>query len=326
MTLRHGSQDKFVAITQRYLEYFASGSTHTARAKRLDIEAFLKFLAHHRNKKIEQLTPRDWDFSATQRFVERALERGQAPATVARRIATLKHMGRTLAEQIPGFANPAREVRSPRVAPLRPKALSDTETKKVRARAERRSSEKDNFIRKRNRTLVNFLLDTGIRADEIRLLKRAQIDDALEWIENVRTKGRKYRNVYITSAMRPELRDYLEAREHELKRFFSKLSVAQSKALPLFISGYRVDPDQPESFRMGAKSIWRAVHELSVDTKLHPHLLRHSYAVDLLESSGDVRLVAQALGHSDVRITMRYTERRDEEVARALERARKRQE
>lgn len=318
------SSEKLPSITRRYLEYFASGSNHTARAKRLDIEAFLKFLAQHRSKKLEQLVAKDWDFSSTQRFVERSLERGEAPATVARRVATLKHMGRTLAEQLPGFVNPAREVRAPRVAPLRPKALSENEMKKVKARAEKRKDEKDNFIRKRNRTLVNFLIDTGIRADEVRLLKRAQIDDALEWIENVRTKGRKYRNVYITSNMRTELRDYLEARDNELKRFFPKITVSQSNALPLFISSYKADPNEPETFRMGAKSIWRAVHEVTVDTQLHPHLLRHSYAVDLLESSGDVRLVAQALGHSDVRITMRYTERRDEEVARALERARKR--
>jgi site-specific recombinase XerD len=73
---------------------------------------------------------------------------------------------------------------------------------------------------------------------------------------------------------------------------------------------------------MGAKSIWRAINELSAETQLHPHLLRHSYALDLLDSSNDVRLVAQALGHSDVRITMRYTERKEEEVAAALERSR----
>jgi site-specific recombinase XerD len=56
-----------------------------------------------------------------------------------------------------------------------------------------------------------------------------------------------------------------------------------------------------------------------VSTKLHPHLLRHTYAVDLLEDSKDIRLVAQALGHADVRITMRYTERSNEEVAAARE-------
>jgi integrase/recombinase XerC len=61
-----------------------------------------------------------------------------------------------------------------------------------------------------------------------------------------------------------------------------------------------------------------------VDTKLHPHLLRHTYATELLEGSKDIRLVAQALGHSDVRVTMRYTERGNEEVASALEHTRNR--
>ncbi|MCB0334283.1 MAG: tyrosine-type recombinase/integrase, partial [Bdellovibrionales bacterium] len=73
---------------------------------------------------------------------------------------------------------------------------------------------------------------------------------------------------------------------------------------------------------MGAKSIWRAINELSTETKLHPHLLRHSFAIDLLDNSRDVRLVAQALGHSDVRVTMRYTERGDEALAEAVEAAR----
>ena len=68
--------------------------------------------------------------------------------------------------------------------------------------------------------------------------------------------------------------------------------------------------------------MWRAINELSLDKELHPHLLRHSYALDLLNSSNDIRLVAQALGHGDVRTTMRYTERSEEEIASALEKSR----
>jgi site-specific recombinase XerD len=114
----------------------------------------------------------------------------------------------------------------------------------------------------------------------------------------------------------------MEVRERELKRYFAKLSPAKNKKLPLFISTYGADADKPESFLMGAKTIWRAINELSAEVHLHPHLLRHSYALDLLDSSKDVRLVAQALGHSDVRVTMRYTERSGEEVAAALEKSR----
>ena len=117
--------------------------------------------------------------------------------------------------------------------------------------------------------------------------------------------------------------DYLEARDRELKRFFPKISRTVDGSLPVFISTYGAQASKPESFLMGAKSVWRAIRELSSETHLHPHLLRHSYALDLLENSNDIRLVSQALGHSDVKITMRYTERRDAEVARALEKARK---
>ena len=152
----------------------------------------------------------------------------------------------------------------------------------------------------------------------------AQVDQRLEWIEQVRTKGRRFRKVYITEQMREPLKRYLSARTHELQRFFPNLSVSINGKLPLFISTYKAISSNLRSFEMGAKSIWRAIRSYSIDTKLHPHLLRHTFATDLLDVSRDIRLVAQALGHSDVRITMRYTERGDEEIAEALENARRR--
>lgn len=309
---------------ESYIRYYAAGSGHTARAKRLDLDHFLRFLADYRGVvKTQKLKVRDWDFSAVQRFVDDRLKRGESPATVARRLATIKHMGRTLAEKVPGFINPAREVKSPRNTLPKPKALSASEIKKVQDRASARAKEKTTFIRFRNRVLFNFLVDTGLRADEVRTLKLGQLDAKLEWIRNVRTKGRRYRNVYITSAIRVELATYLEQREAQLRKFYSKLPRSEDKNLPLFISTYNAVPGNPETFLMGAKTLWRAINELSTETKLHPHLLRHSFALDLLNESNDVRLVSQALGHSDVRITMRYTQRVDEEIAGVLERSRK---
>jgi len=315
----------FERLVESYVRYYASGQGHTARAKRVDLQHFINFLTSFRGVgRPQKLKVSDWDFSAVQRFLEDRLARGESPATVARRLATLKHMGRTLAEKVAGFVNPAREARAPKLTTGRPQALTAAELRAVRAKARQRLEEKPSFIRRRNHLLLTFLLDTGLRADEVRLLKRGQFDDQLEWIRNVRTKGRRYRNVYVTSEIRADLRTYLDDRARELKRFYARLSPAQDRALPLFISTYRAEPGTPDSFLMGAKSIWRGVHELTAGTSLHPHLLRHTYALDLLDSSNDIRLVAQALGHSDVRITMRYTERKDQEIARALERSRKR--
>jgi len=314
----------FGSVVQYYVQYYASGSSHTSKAKKLDLQHFVDFLQSFKGySKPEKLKLSDWDHTSVQRFVEDCLNHGEAPATVSRRLATLKHMGRTISERMHGFINPAREVKSPRLRAPIPKALTSIEVKSIREKAQVRRKEKDSFIRLRNQTLFEFMLDTGLRADEVRLLKLSHIDPELEWIQSVRTKGKQYRNVYITSMMRPRLKKYLEVREEQLKRFFAKLTSSQSRSLPLFISTYNAVPADPGSFLMGAKTIWRAVNELSRDVQLHPHLLRHSYAIDLLKSTKDVRLVAQALGHSDVRITMRYTERAEEDIAQALEKARR---
>ncbi len=312
-------------VVNRYLDSYAAGTSHTARAKRLDASHFLLFLSRLKDcGSTKNLKVKDWDFSSTQRFVDEKLREGEAPATVTRRLATIKHMGRTLAETVPGFINPARDVRSPKVQVLAPKSIPETEIADIRDLATERHSKKPSFIRFRNQVILNFMLETGLRADEVRLLLRGQVDANLEWITKVRTKGRRFRNVYIPSTLRPILEDYLAARDRTLKKFFSRLQPSTDRSLPLFISTYGADAAKIDSFFLGAKTLWRAVNELSTSTRLHPHLLRHSFAHGLLESSNDIRLVAQALGHSDMKVTMRYTERSDRDVAAALEDARKR--
>jgi integrase/recombinase XerC len=310
---------------QSYLNYYAAGDSHTAKAKRLDVTHFLSFLQKYRGYgTADKLSIEDWDKSSVERFIESRLAHGEAPATVARRLATLKHMGRTLSEQIENFQNPTKEVRPPKQQALKPHTIPPLEIETVKTHAEVRISEKNGaFTRVRNRMLFLLLLDTGLRADEVRLLTRGQLTDDLEWLQNVRTKSRRYRNVYITSAVRTDLEHYLSRRETELKRFFSKLTLSSDNSLPLFISSYGADAGKPLSFRMGAKSVWRAINELSNETHLHPHILRHSYALELLENSHDIRLVAQALGHSDVKITMRYTEQTDSALVHALESTRR---
>lgn len=312
------------SIVTEYLTFYAEGRGHTARAKQLDTDKFLEFLKRFKRKKeIEELSVEDWDFSATQRFIDEALRVGEAPATVARRLATLKHMGRVLSERTPGFINPTRDVKPPKLQTRRPKSINAQEVDDVKAKAASSRAEKSSFNRLRNETLLKLLLDTGLRAEEIRSIKRGQLSDKLDWIRQVRTKGRNFRDVYVTSEMRHPLEIYLEERARELARFFPKLSISIDATLPLFISSYGASASDIKTFELSPKSVWRVIRSFSVDTKLHPHLLRHTYATNLLNDSRDIRLVAQALGHSDVRVTMRYTERGNEEVAEALERVRK---
>lgn len=320
---KHSSQTKFLPLIDNYLEFYCSHNSHTARAKRLDLQKFIQFLCQQNSySKPEKIKITDWSQSAIQKFVDSSLDRGESPATVSRRLATLKHLARVLADSNSALTNPTKSVKTPKVRPEKPETITEKEIKTIRKIARERLSARESFIRYRNSVLFELLLDTGLRADELRLLKMSQLDPELEWLKAVRTKGRRYRNVYITSELRPILKKYLLERKAVLKRLWPTASTKDDRMLPVFISSYACKPGKTESFFMGAKTLWRAINELSAKTKLHPHLLRHSYATDLLSNSKDIRLVSQALGHSDVRVTMRYTERGDQEIASALEQAR----
>lgn len=315
-------------VVFNYISYYANGESHTARAKRYDLNYFLDFLVERLSRSGEVLV-RDWTLQATKDYIAHRLASGESPATVSRRLATLKHMGRTLAERIPGFINPAREARGPVLSISRPQGLSNEEIDLLRQAA--RDGDSDDFISVRNQTILEVLLSTGLRADEVRTLTVGQLAANLSWLHDVQTKGKKFRNVYLEEGLKPLLLRYLESRRETLTSatpgVFS-LAENEQKKLPLFISLKGAIPIKPRTFTMAPKTLWRIIFSFgklaqalspTPVSALHPHLLRHTFAHGLLDSSRDIRLVAQALGHSDVRTTMRYTERSEEEVARAIE-------
>lgn len=319
-------------IIENYLSYYASGENHTAKAKRYDLKYFLEFLAERKNKNLDQVLVSDWTLQASKDFIDQRLNIGEAPATVSRRLASIKHLGRTLAERIPDFINPAREAKSPVIQNSKPQGLDPQEISLLRKAGESEVAQAPtSFAALRNQLLIELLLATGLRADEVRVLCLGQISPDFNWLKNVKTKGKKFRNVYLDSDIREHLVNYLEVREKELSRRFSKyrtLSKQNLAKFPVLCSHYRAFVGRPESFGLAPKTIWRIVAHLGKKAQslsdgtianLHPHLLRHTFAHGLLDSSKDVRLVAQALGHSDVRVTMRYTERAEDELAAAIE-------
>ncbi len=319
------------SVVDSYVRYYAYGDSHTARAKRYDLQHFLEFLAPQAGS-IDALQVSHWTLQSTQDFIDYRLQLGEAPATVSRRLATIKHFGRTLAERIPGYINPAREVKGPRLQTSCPRGLSAEETSLlVEVACAETTQRPECFAGWRNRFLLELLLATGLRADEVRLLVLAQFSPELQWLKNVRTKGRKFRNVYLEKEIRGLAAEYLERREAELIRqvpAYVEYSHSEKSRFPVLISRYGAKLDDPVSFGLSPKTVWRIISSFGLRAQarfgqslsnLHPHKLRHTFAHGLLDSSKDVRLVAQALGHSDVRTTMRYTERTEEEIAFAIE-------
>jgi site-specific recombinase XerD len=313
----YSSNMVLVEMLSCYIVNYASGVRHTERSKKKDLEHFLKFLKTIRRvKDVGELTWRDLSTSVIEKFIEDRLRVNESPATVRRRLATIKHFCRTLSETLPEFLNPARSVKPPGVDILRPKSLPDSELAEVIDYTNELRSTELSFKKLRDITLVETFLATGLRADEIRKLRRGQIADCGEWLHDVRTKGRKFRKVYLPEQLRQSLATYLNARSAYLTEQKVPLSGKTDKGLPLFVSAFRANVTELDSYRLSEKSVWRIVKKIA---KTHPHKLRHTFATKLLDRTNDIRLVAQALGHSDVRVTMKYTERTDEDIARALE-------
>lgn len=318
-------------VISSYVNYYASGKGHTSKAKKYDLEYFLKFIASKYHS-LEEVKISEWTMQKTIDFVDYLLQKGESPSTVARRLATIKHLGRTLADRVPGFINPAREVKAPVYEVSKPQGLSADDIILLRESARIISKENENCFKTfRNYIIIEFLLGTGLRADEVRFLKRSQVDDKREWIKNVKTKGKRFRDVYVHNDLRDIFSEYLEKSRQEIVNSFPASTLWNNTEwglVPVFISTHKAEISKPDTFSLAPKTLWRIIADFGKKVRLindsnlphlHPHKLRHTFAHGLLSASNDIRLVAQALGHSDVRTTMRYTERTKEEMAKAIE-------
>ena len=155
----------------------------------------------------------------------------------------------------------------------------------------------------RDRAILEFLFSTGMRISELVNLNRIDISpQILEKHEfAIIGKGRKVRTVYISNTSAKWLKQYLSTRKDNF--------------VPLFVrySGKSMDENDPkgESLRLTPRSIQRMVkkyaHMAGLSVDVTPHVLRHSFATDLLMAGADLRSVQELLGHSDVSTTQIYT-------------------
>ena len=154
----------------------------------------------------------------------------------------------------------------------------------------------------RDRAILEVLFSTGLRVSELVSLNSDQINFRTREF-SVMGKGRKVRLVFLDDAAAMILSRYLKKREDSFKPLFVRLK-GPKPADPT------EDPDG-ESWRLSARSVQRLMKKyvkksgISVDAS--PHVLRHSFATDLLRSGADIRSVQEMLGHKSISTTQIYT-------------------
>jgi len=143
----------------------------------------------------------------------------------------------------------------------------------------------------RDRAILELLFSTGMRVSELVSLDRDTIDLSKEEF-SVRGKGEKVRVVFLSSRSRETLKRYLDMRDDMEESLFVGIS-------------------RKGSSRLSSRSIERIVKHYAVGAgitkKVTPHVIRHSFATDLLEEGADIRSVQALLGHASIATTQVYT-------------------
>ena len=213
-------------------------------------------------------------------------------------------------------ANPVQDVRAPRQARPLPKALGVDEAVQL---ADHVAEDDDPWLEARDAAMVELLYGSGLRVGELVGLDVAASDAAQRggrgWIDlpsaevQVQGKGSKRRGVPLGTQALAALQRWLALRD--------QVAGERDAAMALFIGrrGTRLTP----------QSIWQRLKRRSLlaglATPVHPHMLRHSFASHVLQSSSDLRAVQELLGHAHIGTTQVYTRLDFQHLAKAYDAA-----
>ena len=273
-------------MLDRHLEPFLSHleivrhlSPHTIKSYKRDLSSFFSFLKEKKDSWEEIQDHQVREFIASER------RRGLNPRSLQRMLSSIRSFFNYLLDEEIIDTNPATDISSPKSAQLLPKALDTDLVKRLL------DFKPQGDLEIRDKAMFELLYSSGLRLSELCSLDLDGIS-IKERSCRVVGKGNKTRDLPIGEKAIQGLRDWLLVRK--------KISVDSNKALFLNKNGKR----------LSTRSVQLRLERLSKKRGLpmvNPHMLRHSFASHILESSGDLRAVQEMLGHSDIGTTQIYT-------------------
>ena len=217
-------------------------------------------------------------------------------------------------------SNPVLDVRAPKTAKPLPKALSVDDAVQL---ASFTQTQADPWLEARDAAMVELLYGGGLRVGELTGLDAQASDQARGWVDlqaaeaHVLGKGSKRRIVPVGAKAVLALQAWLQLRAQVLPSLSAQPSPGGTAEAALFIGQHGT--------RLTAQSIWQRLRQRSLlaglATPVHPHMLRHSFASHVLQSSSDLRGVQELLGHANISTTQVYTRLDFQHLAKAYDSA-----
>jgi integrase/recombinase XerC len=256
-------------------------SPHTITAYRRDLNALLDFCAREKVESFAAL-----DSFAVRRFAAESHRRGLGARSVARRLSAVRTFLEFLVEIGVTRANAGVHVQAPKPSRRLPATLDADQVASLLAISG------DDFLTLRDRAILELFYSSGLRLAELVGLDLEHIDLADRTVR-VLGKGSKTRVVPVGRQALAALGDWLAVRP--------EVAALGEPAVFLSRAGRRL------SHRSVQLRLDYWAKRQGAPTGVHPHMLRHSFATHLLESSGDFRAVQEILGHASLSTTQVYT-------------------
>ena len=278
---------------QRFLDHLRVERRLAARTLAMYREALLRLQASARASGVEL---RAAQVHHIRGWLAQLRTRGLAPRSIAIALAAWRGLYRWWGRNGVVAVNPVEGVRPPKAARPLPKALS---VEQAVALAQHDTAHTTPALAARDHAITELLYGCGLRVAELTgldvqagALARGWLD-ATDATAHVLGKGSKRRSVPVGGPALAALQGWLAQRP----------SLAKAGEAALFVSrlGTRLTANQLRN-RLQLQAT-----QAGVPTRVHPHMLRHSYASHLLQSSGDMRAVQELLGHASISTTQVYT-------------------
>jgi len=284
----------------RFIQYLATErglSDNYQLSTRASLELFSKWLPDH-------ATGTGWDEVTAEQiggFLGARKRGGAAAATIKLHAVALRIFFRHLVERRKLRGDPTEFLGVPKIERYLPETLSAPEVGKLLSAAGGGTP-----LELRDRAMVELLYASGLRASELCGARLENLDLEAGFIR-VLGKGNKQRLVPVGSGAREALERYLRTGRPAL--------VAKRTGGEIFLS--------VRGRKLTNQRIWQVLGELGrragLEKRVHPHMLRHSFATHLLEGGADLRIIQELLGHADIATTQIYTKVLDERLRRVVE-------
>jgi integrase/recombinase XerC len=272
-------------VFNRYIAYLEAERNVSAYTVRNYTNDLMEFFAFVKDKGITTL--KDVNKQTLRAYLSQLMEQKYAKSSIARKLSAIRSFYRYLMREELVSASPAATTVSPKLDKRLPAFLTVEEAKRLVE-----SPDISQPQGQRDRALLELLYASGMRVSELVNINMEQINLATNEIR-VWGKGSKERVVLIGEPAAQALQNYISEGRRQM--------LAGKKNNALFVNRY------------GERILARRVQKIlmkyarNINKKVHPHILRHTFATHLLDGGADLKVVQELLGHADLSSTQIYT-------------------